>query len=480
MRLRNLDVLAAIALGACVAGSAGAADSAADKASNRLARGIFKQLIEINTSDSVGSVTAAAEAVAKRFRDAGFSAADVVIAGGPNGRKKNLVVRLHGSGQHKAVLLLGHLDVVEARREDWTTDPYRFVEEDGYFYGRGASDTKENDAIVVAALLRMKQERFRPDRDIILALTADEEGACCNGVDWLLKNHRELVDADFAINTDGWSLRSEKGVPVMFELGATEKLYGDYYLSVTNRGGHSSEPRADNAIYALSQALLNLSKYQFPFELNNVSRSYFERLAALSAPQRDADIRGILRSPPDADAVSRLSRQPSDNAVMRTNCVATMLAGGHAPNALPQAAHATVNCRILPGHSLQEVRERLLKVINDPQVSVRFVTYAGKVTDRDPGYTSFAPPPLKPEVLKPLDRIVASMWPGIRVFPAMGAGASDAIYTNAAGIPTYGISGIAIDVDDVRAHGRDERVGVAAFDTGNVFFYRYLKAVTAP
>jgi acetylornithine deacetylase/succinyl-diaminopimelate desuccinylase-like protein len=480
MRLRDLEVLAAIVLGACLAGGGRAADSAADTASNRRAREIFKELTEINTSDSVGSVTAAAEAMAKRFRDAGFSAADVVIAGGPNEKKKNLVVRVHGSGQHKPVLLLGHLDVVEARREDWSTDPYRFLENDGYFYGRGASDTKENDAIMVATLLRMKQEGFRPDRDIILALTADEEGGCCNGVDWLIKNRRDLVDADFVINTDGWSLRSEKGVPIMFRLGASEKLYGDYYLSVTNRGGHSSEPRADNAIYALSQALLNLSRYQFPFELNNVSRPYFERLAALSAPQRAADIRGILRSPPDAEAVARLSREPSDNAVMRTNCVATMLGGGHAPNALPQAAHATVNCRILPGHSLQEVREQLVRVIDDPQISVRFVTYQGKVIDKDPGYTSFAPPPLKPEVMKPLDRVVAAMWPGIPVFPSMDAGASDAIYTNAAGMPTYGISGIAIDVDDVRAHGRDERVGVAVFYTGNTFFYRYLKAATSP
>ncbi|HUL18203.1 MAG TPA: M20/M25/M40 family metallo-hydrolase [Steroidobacteraceae bacterium] len=480
MRLGNLTVCAALALGAWAAGNAAAGDSAADTASNRLAREIFRELTEINTSDSLGSVTAASEAMARRFRNAGFPAADVVIAGGPNEKKKNLVVRVHGSGQHKPVLLLGHLDVVEARREDWTTDPYRFVERDGYFYGRGASDTKENDAIMVAALLRMKQEGFRPDRDIILALTADEEGGCCNGVDWLLKNRRELIDADFVINTDGWSVRSEKGVPIMFELGATEKLYGDYYLSVINRGGHSSEPRADNAIYELSQALLNLSKYQFPFELNNVSRPYFERLAALAAPQRAADIRGILQTPPDAAAVARLSREPSDNAVMRTNCVATMLGGGHAPNALPQAAHAIVNCRILPGHSLQEVREQLIKVINDPQVSVRFVTYAGKVTEQDPGYRSFAPPPLRPEVLEPLDRIVASLWPHIPVFPSMSAGASDAIYTNAAGMPTYGISGIAIDVDDVRAHGRDERVGVAAFYTGNTFFYRYLKAIASP
>jgi len=480
---RGMAVISAVGLIALAPGTAPAADSradsAGDKTANALAHDILKQLIEINTTDSVGNVTTAAEAMAQRFRATGFPAADIVVAG-PNDRKKNVVVRLRGTGRHKPVLLIGHLDVVEARREDWTIDPFQLVEKDGFFYGRGTSDMKGDDAIMVTTLLRVKQEGFKPDRDIILALTADEEGGCCNGVDWLIKNHRDLIDAEFVINTDGWSVTSEQGVAKMFLLGATEKVYADYQLSVTNRGGHSSEPRADNAIYQLARALLNISRYQFPFELNNVSRPYFERRATLSSGQRAADIRGILETPPDPAAMARLSRDPPFNAVMRTNCVATRLDGGHANNALPQRATANVNCRILPGHSPEEVRQQLIKVVDDPQVTVRYVADNGKVADAAPDRRGFPPPPLKPEVLKPLESVVAAMWPGIPVLPYMDAGASDGIYTTAAGMPTYGISGIAIDVDDVRAHGRDERVGVESFYKGNEFFYRYIKAVTTP
>jgi acetylornithine deacetylase/succinyl-diaminopimelate desuccinylase-like protein len=481
MSLRVCAVLAAACGASCAAGIAWGADSAADEASNRTAYSIFKQLIEINTTDSVGDVTAAAEAMAKRFRDAGFPAEDVVIVGGANPKKKNLVVRLHGTGKHKPVLLNGHLDVVEARREDWSLDPFKLTEKDGFFYGRGSSDMKDSDAIMVTTLLRMKQEGFRPDRDIILALTADEEGGCCNGVDWLIKNRRELVDAAFVINTDGWSIVSEKGVPKVFNLGATEKVYADYQLTVTNRGGHSSEPRPDNAINQLAQALLNISRYQFPFELNNITRAYYARLATLPGEVHAADIRGILATPPDAAAVAHLSSDPTENGVMRTNCVATRVDGGHANNALPQRATANVNCRILPGHSPEEVRQQLIRVIADPDVTVRYVADDGvTVSDVAPDRRGFPPPPLNPEVIKPLEAVVAAMWPGLPVLPYMDAGASDAIYTSAAGMPTYGIAGIAIDADDVRAHGRDERVGVATFYTGNLFFYRFLKALTAP
>ena len=478
MTSRISATMATVLLGTLVCAAAIAADSAADAASNKLAYDIFKQLIEINTSDSVGNVTTAAEAMAKRFRDGGFPAEDVVVLG-PTDKKKNVVVRLHGSGKYKPVLLIGHLDVVEARREDWTTDPYKLIEKDGYFYGRGSSDMKDDDAMMATTLLRMKQEGYRPDRDIILALTADEEGGCCNGPAWLLKNHRELIDAAFVINTDGWSVNSVKGVPQMFRLGATEKVYADYQLSVTNKGGHSSEPRADNAIYQLSQALLNVSKYRFPFELNNVSRAYFERVAEQSSGQRADDIRGILKTPPDPAAVEKLSNQPPDNAVIRTNCVATRLAGGHANNALPGRAEANINCRILPGHSPEEVRQQLIKVIADPQVTVRYVADDGKIYDKASDRKGFPPPPLNPQVLKPLEAVVAAMWPNIKVVPYMDAGASDAIYTAAAGMPTYGISGVAIDEDDVRAHGRDERVGVASFYAGNLFFYRFMKALTS-
>jgi len=456
----------------------GGAGSPQDAAANALAHDLLKQLVEINTTDSVGNVSTAAQAMEKRLLDAGFPAADLFV-GGSNERKKNLVVRLHGTGRHKPVLLIGHLDVVEARREDWTTDPFQLVEKDGFFYGRGTSDMKGDDAIMATTLLRMKREGFRPDRDIILALTADEEGGCCNGVDWLIKNHRELIDAEFVINTDGWSVVSEKGVAKVFELGATEKVYADYQLTVTNRGGHSSEPRADNAIYQMAQAILNISRYQFPFELNNVTRAYYERLATLYTGERAADMRGILASPPDPAAVKRLSRDPSENAVMRTNCVATRLEAGHANNALPQRATANVNCRILPGHSPEEVRQQLIKVIADAQTTVRYVADDGQVQDTAPDRRGYPPPPLRSEVGKPLEGVVAAIWPGVPVLPYMSAGASDSIYTMAAGMPSYGITGIAVDRDDVRAHGRDERVGVASFYTGNEFFYRYLKTITS-
>ncbi|HEY1492513.1 MAG TPA: M20/M25/M40 family metallo-hydrolase [Steroidobacteraceae bacterium] len=480
MSPRTSATLAAALAAAGITCAAMAAESAADKASDVLAHEVFKELIEINTTDSAaGNVTTAAEAMAKRFRDAGFPATDVVVLGPENPKKKNVVVRLHGTGKYKPVLLIGHLDVVEAHREDWNLDPFKLTEQDGYFYGRGTSDMKGDDAIMVATMLRMKKEGYKPDRDIILALTADEESGCCNGPDWLIKNHRNLIDAEFVVNTDGYSVRSEKGVATMFRLGATEKMYGDYQLTVTNKGGHSSEPRADNAIYELAQALINVSKYQFPLEINPVTRAYWERLAADATAQRQGDLRGMLKTPPDAEAVQRLSQQPADNAVMRTNCVATRLDGGHANNALPQRAQANINCRIFPGHSLEEIRQDLIKVIADPQVTVHYVADNGKVADKTPDRKSVAPPPLKPEVVKPLEAVVAQMWPGIKVVPFMDAGASDAVYTSAAGMPTYGITGLAIDVDDQRAHGRDERIRVSAFYKANEFFYRYMKALTS-
>ncbi len=455
--------------------AAPAAESAADKAGNTLAYDIFKQLIEINTTDSVGSVTAAAEAMAQRFRAAGYS--DVFV-GGPNERKKNVVIRLRGSGRHKPVLLIGHLDVVEAKREDWTTDPFKFIEKDGYFYGRGSSDMKDGDAIMAATMIRLKQEGFRPDRDIILALTADEEGGCCNGPAWLIKNHRDLVDAEFVLNHDGSSLKSEHGKPVVFQLGASEKVYADYQLITTNKGGHSSQPRPDNAIYELAQGLLKIGAYQFPFELNSITRAYFERMAA-GGGEDAASFRGLLQSPPDPAALKRLMAIPAVATILHTTCVATRLDGGHANNALPQRATANVNCRILPGHSKEEVRRELIKVLGDAKITVRYVADDGTtITDTAPDQRGFPPPPMRPEVQKPLDELVAAMWPGVKVIPYMDGGASDAIYTSVAGMPTYGVSAVAIDRDDERAHGRDERIGVKAFYEGNEFFYRYLKSIT--
>jgi len=448
-----------------------------DDQSKQYAREVFKELIEINTTDSVGSVTAAAEAMAQRFRDAGFAASDIQVLG-PNDRKKNLVVRLHGNGTHKPVLLIGHLDVVEAHREDWTLDPFQFAQKDGYFYGRGTQDMKDGDAVMVTTLVRMKKEGYVPDRDIILALTADEEGGGSNGVNWLIQNHRELIDAEFVLNHDGGGVTLEHGKAVTMEVDASEKLYADFRLTSTNPGGHSSLPVPDNAIYHLAEALTRIAHYRFPFELNNVTRASYEKVAATAAGIRAADIKAMLNTPPDMEAVRRLSRDPVDNSLTHTTCVATRLSGGHANNALPQMAQANVNCRILPGHSAEEVRQALAGAVNDLKVAVEYVGNLGQVTDHASERVSYAPPPLRPEVMNSLEKVTAEMWPGTPVIPAMGTGATDGVYTNAAGLPTYGVSGEAIERDDVRAHGKDERVPVESFYRAVDFYYRFLKLVT--
>ena len=449
-----------------------------DASPNALARSVFKELIEINTTDSVGNVTTAAEAMAKRLRAAGYPDSDIAVLG-PNARKKNLVVRLRGTGERKPVLLIGHLDVVEARREDWSTDPFKFVEKDGYFYGRGTQDMKDGDAIMVTTLLRLKKAGFRPNRDIILALTADEEGGTSNGVDWLLKNHRELIDAAFVINHDGSSIVMEHGKPLYYQLDGTEKVYADYQLMVTNPGGHSSLPVPDNAIYALAAGLGRVEKYEFPFELNTVTRAYYERMASIETGQRAADMRAILRMPPDAQAIARLSHDRMDHSIMHTTCVATRLEAGHANNALPQRAAAIVNCRILPGHSPEEVRQTLVQVLADARISVRYVDDNGQVQDKASDRKGYPPPPLNPEVVKPLETLVSADWPGLKVLPNMSAGASDGVFTSAAGLPTYTITGVAIDKEDERAHGRDERLGVASFYKGNEFFYQYIRSIAS-
>jgi acetylornithine deacetylase/succinyl-diaminopimelate desuccinylase-like protein len=448
-----------------------------DDTTRQLARDIFRQLIEINTTDSVGSVTAAAEAMAQRLRDAGFPESDIHVLG-PNDRKKNVVVRLHGSGKHKPVLLIGHLDVVEARREDWTTNPFQFVEQDGYFYGRGTTDMKDGDAIMTATLIRMKKEGYVSSRDIILAMTADEEGGTSNGVDWLIKNHHELIDAEFVLNHDGGGVLMDHGKPVFMEVDAAEKLYGDFVLTATNPGGHSSLPVPDNAIYELAAALTRLSQFQFPFELNNITRAYYERMAK-GTGQRAADIQAILKTPPDLEAVARLSKDPIDNSTMHTTCVATRLNGGHANNALPQMAQANVNCRIQPGHSLEEIRQTIEKAVADPKIKVQFRENSGVLMDHGSDRHSYVPPAPRKEVFDPLGKVAGEMWPGIPVLPAMSTGASDGVYTNAAGMPTYGISGVAYDRGDIRAHGKDERERMDAFDRGVDFYYRFLKGVTA-
>jgi acetylornithine deacetylase/succinyl-diaminopimelate desuccinylase-like protein len=446
----------------------------------QLSHEIFKQLIEINTTDSVGSVTAAAEAMRQRLLDAGFPAEDLVIAG-PNDRKKNLVARYRSApgSTLKPILIIGHLDVVEAPQAEWHTDPFKLVEKDGYFYGRGTQDMKDADAILVTNFIRLKREGFVPNRDIILALTADEEGGSSNGVDWLLQNRPDLVKADVVINPDAGGIDSEHGKPINMGVEATEKLYGDYELFTQNPGGHSSLPTRENAIYQLTDALSRIEKYEFPFELNPVTRAYFEKLATVSTGQEAADMRAILKTPPDQQAIARLSATPRFNANLRTTCVATMLSGGQAPNALPQFAKANVNCRIFPGHTQEDIRQQLIKIINDPTVTVKYKDDAGNLHDKGTDRVSPTPPPLRSDIFGPLNKVVAEMYPGLPILPEMESGASDSIYTIAAGIPSYGISGVAIDTDNFRAHGRDERLGISSFDAGVDFYYRFLKALTS-
>lgn len=476
---------AAVLAGLALALGVGAAFSSAvagapldDRSASALARDVYRQLIGINTTESVGNVTTAAEAMAARLRSAGFAGDDVRVLG-PTARKKNLVARLHGTGAHRPILLIGHLDVVEAPRLEWDTDPFELVERGGYFYGRGTSDMKDGDAILVTTLMRLKREGYRPDRDVILALTAAEEGGADNGVDWLLRTHRPLIDAAIVINEDGESVMTEHGTPQYYELDATEKIYADYRLSTANPGGHSSLPVPSNAIYELAAGLGRLARYRFPFELNAITRAYYERMLERSSGARAADIRGILRTPPDSRAVASLARVPVENATERTTCVATRLSGGQANNALPQVAAAVVNCRILPGHSPEEVRQTLVRVLDDPGIRVQYVGFDGvTVSDRAPQGKGLEPVPLPPQYLRPLERLVAQFWPGIPVIPFMSAGASDGVYTRAAGLPTFTITGIAIDRDDIRDHARNERLSVESFYRGNEFLYRYLKAIT--
>ncbi len=436
-----------------------------------LARAIFKQLIEINTTDSVGNNTTAAEAMAKRLRDAGYPESDLYI-GGPNPRKGNLVARLHGTGAHKPILMIGHLDVVEARREDWSVNPFEFIEKDGYFYGRGSIDMKSGDTFLMMAMIRMKQENFKPDRDIILALTADEEGGGSNGVNWLLKNHRELIDAEYALNPDAGTFQMIGDKKSMTALGASEKLYQDYDLKVTNPGGHSSLPVADNAIYQLAGGLVRLERYKFPFELNEVTRVYFDRMSAIVGGELGADMKAILKDPPDAAALARLSQKPYYNGILHTTCVATRLDAGHANNALPQMARANVNCRILPGHSAEEIRATLVKIVDDPKIAVTLST-GGLGGGANP------PSPLRPDLMGTLEKVSSEMWPGVPVVPVMETGASDGAYSRAAGIPTYGISGMWMDPNEDRSHGQDERLPVWSFYAGVDFYPRFVEALSS-
>ena len=477
---RRSRLLAVVVLLAPVISVAAQAPSAppgpaALNAHQRLAHEVYKQLVETNTVDSVGSVTTAVEAMAARFRAAGFPAGDVrVLIPDGTPTKGNLVVRLHGRGgaqARKPILLLAHLDVVAAKRSDWPRDPFILYEENGYFLGRGTSDDKAMASIFVANLLRMKAESYVPDRDIILALTADEEGGASNGASFLVTQHKDLIDAAYAINEGGGGTLVGNA-PLLHTVQATEKVYVDFTLSATNTGGHSSVPRPDNAIYQLSQALLNVSRFQFPVELNEITRGFFEQTAKVE-PRADmaAAMRAMVANPMDAAANAVLSGDARYSSMLRTSCVATRLAGGHANNALPQSATANVNCRVAPTSNGDAVKAALIRAVNDTGVHVEFLTTVQKF--------GRAPTPIEPQLLGAITDLTARMWGNIPVIPTMSTGATDGAYLRAAGIPTYGVSGLFLQSGEGNAHGRDEKMRVKSYYEGLDFLDQLVRQVTS-
>ncbi len=443
-----------------------AAQTEAPAADRRVARDIFRELIDINTTDSLGNTPRAARAMAQRLLAAGFPAPDVRVLIGPDAKHGNLVARYRGTGGGRPIVVFAHLDVVPARRADWSVDPFTLLEKDGYFYGRGTTDDKVGDAILVADFIRLKQTGFKPRRDLILVLTGDEEtaGSC---IAWLVAKHRDLIDADFALNTDAGGGVLRDGQRVMFVVQASEKVYATYVLEATDKGGHSSLPRpADNPVYRLVPVLERLAQYQFPVKLNEVSRAFFERSAALETGALAEDLAGVLKDPPDSAAVARLSAVPFYNSKLRTTCVATMMEAGHAENALPQSARVTVNCRILPGEPASEVEATLRRLAADDRIALRAV-YAPVPSP---------PSPLTPAIMGPIERLVAEQFPHVPIVPVMEAGATDGLFLRNAGIPTYGVSAVFEEQNDVRAHGRDERLRVQSFYEALEFWYRMMRA----
>jgi acetylornithine deacetylase/succinyl-diaminopimelate desuccinylase-like protein len=427
----------------------------------QLAVQIYKELVEINTVSATGDTGVAADAMAARLRAAGFNGTDVQVFK-PAPRKGNLVARLRGTGARKPILLLAHMDVVPAAPADWSLDPFKFTEKDGYFYGRGTSDDKAMAATLVANLIRLKREGYKPDRDIIVALTADEEIGGGWGIQWLVKNRRSLIDAEFALN-EGGGVVLRNGKPFRVNIQTAEKITVNYRLEVTNKGGHSSLPSADNAIYRLAEGLTRLSRFSFPVNLNPTARAALERVAEIEGPRTAADIRSVLSERPDPAALARLSGNTAYNAQLRTTCVATLLEGGQAANALPQSARATINCRIVPGEATEDVRAALVRALADDQISV---THAPERTLR-------APSERNEELWAAIEKTAAEFWPGAPLVSVMVPGSTDGRVLRDAGIPTYGHTGLASG--EVRAHGKDERVLVTSFLESGEYLYRLVK-----
>jgi acetylornithine deacetylase/succinyl-diaminopimelate desuccinylase-like protein len=465
MRINCRRMLTAFAALACVGPVRAQTD---DKGLDRF-RDIYKELVETNTTLSAGDCTLAARRMAARLKTAGYPDADLRIFV-PDGHPKEggLLAVLHGTNpEMKAILLLGHLDVVEAKREDWTRDPFTMVEEGGYFYGRGTTDMNAQDAVWVDNMIRYREEGFKPKRSIKLALTCGEEtSGALNGAGWLAKNERAAIDAEFAVTEGGGGELDAQGRRLAMDILAAEKMSQNYTLETTNPGGHSSVPIPDNAIYHLVRAVDRISRYEFPVQLNEATRAYFTGMSKIVGGEVGAAMAAIVNNPNDATATAVLDKDRNWHSMLRTTCVATLLSAGHATNALPQRATANINCRIFPGVSREAVMAQLVKLADDPAVKVTIPEIRGP---------SAEPTPLTPQILKPMEKLADEMWPGVPVIPALSPGATDAQFLNPAGIPTYGIDGSFYDPDGGYAHGLNERIRVKSVYEGRTFLYRLIK-----
>lgn len=467
--MRTALTVAALALLASTAAGAmpapGPIPPAADQAE---ARAMFKELVEINSTHAYGS-TKAAEALRARLLAAGFAPGDLTLIA-PEGKptKGNLVVRYRGSGKYKPILFLGHLDVVEAKPEDWSVDPFKLTEKDGYYYGRGTGDMKSGDVALADALIRLKRQGYKPDHDIIVAFTADEEaGGGANGPEFLLKSHRDLIDAAVAYNFDGGGGSWKGDRRQFYSLGTSEKVYLTFALETTSPGGHGSLPGPDNAIYRLADGLHRIEMYRFPVLTTATTRASFKAFADLEKGPDSADMRAVAKQPTDLKAAERLSKTVRYNAELRTTCVATLISGGHAENALPQRAKATIQCRMMPNDTAANVQATLVRVLADPKIALS--------VDTAPIVSPESPP--TPEVMGRVAPVIHGMWPNVPIVPTMATGFSDGRQTRNAGIPTYDVGGMWEEAGENRAHGRDERVGVQAFDESVEYAYRLMKAL---
>lgn len=456
------------------ASPAGAAPPRDTPAGEKRFRELYEELVETNTTLSAGSCTLAAERMAARLTAAGIPESDLHLFAAPGHEKEGGLVAVYPGRDPKlkAILLLAHIDVVEARREDWVRDPFTLVEENGSFYARGAVDDKAEAAIWVDLLIRYRTENYRPRRTLKVALTCGEETASAfNGAEWLTRNRRELIDAGFALNEGAWGELDAEGRRVAMQVEAAEKFPQNFQVEVTNPGGHSSRPVKENAIYRMAAALTRIGAYDFPAQFNDANRAYFTAMAGIKAsqgqPEVAAAMTSFLRDANDERALAFVSgKDPSWNATLRTTCVATLAEAGHASNALPQRARATINCRIFPGASVESVRAKLTELVADPAV---------KVTTLETRSVAATPPPLTPEILGPIEKLTAAFWPGVPVVPVLQAGATDGVFTNAAGIPTYGVMPIFMGPDLGHIHGLDEYVGVNSMLEGREFLYRLVK-----